>query len=246
MSLNPYQKLQKSSQPSRKTIGILGGMGAEATVDLYMSIWSYYQNNFGAKYDNDFPPVIIHSVPIPDVVESIQNEQITLDMLVDAAKKIENSGADFIVIACNSVQFLLNEIRQVVSIPVIGIAEVNADYLKDLSTAKVGLLSTQTTIQKKVYENDLISVGVEIITPDEDEQTIVTECIMAQLAGKAGVAQTLSLTKVVESLKSKGAEAVLLACTDLPLMFSQKDTEVRVIDCTKVYADFAAKLSSNN
>ena len=126
----------------RKTIGILGGMGAGATVDLYMEIWKYYQTNFGAKYDNDFPPIIIYSVPIPDVVESVENEKLTLEMLQATAQTLEKGGVDFIVIACNTVQFLLDKIRQVVSIPVIGIAEVNAEYLQGKGISKAGILAT--------------------------------------------------------------------------------------------------------
>src|SRR3989344_7697176 len=124
----------------KKTIGILGGMGAEATVDLYMGIWKYYQDNFGAKYDSDFPPVIIYSVPIPDVVENLENEAKTLQMLQDTAQTLEKAGCDFILIACNSVQFLLSEIRKSVKTPVIGIAQVNAKILKDKGIYKVGIL----------------------------------------------------------------------------------------------------------
>lgn len=109
---------------NKKKIGILGGMGPEALSDMYMAICKYYQVNFGAKYDKDFPPMIMYSVPIPDVVESIENEQETLVTLIEAAKTLQEDNCDFIVIACNSVQFLLDEIRNKITVPVIGIAEM--------------------------------------------------------------------------------------------------------------------------
>lgn len=226
-----------------KTIGILGGMGAEATVDLYMGIWKHYQTNFGAKYDNDFPPVIIYSVPIPDVVESLENEKLTLEMLQATAQTLEKGGVDFIVIACNTVQFLLDKIRQAVKIPVVGIAEVNAQYLQGKGIKKTGILATKATIEKKVYDGALDKIGIELIRPSEEDQAIVTEVIMTQLAGKTTETETKKLANVAEQLKSQGAEVVLLACTDLPLVFSQKDTDVPLINCTEIYANKAAELS---
>jgi len=227
-----------------KTIGILGGMGAEATVDLYMGIWKYYQQNLGAKYDDDFPPVIIYSVPIPDVVESLANEQETLRMLQSTAKTLENGGCDFIVIACNTVQFLLDQIREAVNIPVIGIATVNAKFLADKGIKQLGILATEVTVSKKVYDSAFAEIGINLIKPDASEQQVVTEVIMNQLAGKTTIEDTQKLKMVAESLQTKGAESILLACTDLPLVIKQKDTEVPLINCTEIYANETAKLSS--
>ncbi len=228
-----------------KTIGILGGMGAEATVDLYMGIWKYFQTNFDAKYDDDFPAVIIYSVPIPDVVENVESEQTTKDMLQKTAKILEDGGCAFIVIACNTVQFLLEDIRSVVKIPVIGIAETNAKYLSDKGTSRVGILSTKATIDKKVYDAAMEKIGIELIRPNEEDQNIVTEVIMNQLAGKATSQDTEKLVGVAKNLQTLGAEAVLLACTDLPLVISQKDTDVPLVNCTETYANETARLSSN-
>lgn len=228
-----------------KTIGILGGMGAEATVDLYMGIWKYFQTNFDAKFDDDFPAVIIYSVPIPDVVENLENEQVTLEMLQKTAKILEDSGCAFIVIACNTVQFLLNKIRTVVKIPIIGIAETNAKYLSEKDIKKVGILSTKATQEKMVYDADMSKIGIELIKPTQDDQEIVTEVIMTQLAGKTTQTDTEKLASVAQKLKNQGAEAVLLACTDLPLVISQKDTDVPLINCTEIYANETARLSSD-
>jgi len=227
----------------RKTIGILGGMGAEATVDLYMGIWKYYQDNFGAKYDKDFPPVIIYSVPIPDVVESLENEKATLEMLTHTAQTLEKGGCDFIVIACNTVQFLLEDIKKSVSIPVIGIAKVNAEYLQNKGYKKAGILATKVTIDKKVYDKDMNDIGIELIKSSNQDQQIVTEVIMTQLAGRTTKAETEKLVQVINNLKNQGAEAILLACTDLPLVIKQSDTIIPIINCTEIYANETAQLS---
>jgi len=228
----------------RKKIGILGGMGPEALSDMYLAICKYYQVNFGAKYDKDFPSMIMYSVPIPDVVESIENEKQILEELVDASKTLQEDSCDFIVIACNSVQFLLEDIRNRLAIPVIGIAETVAKTLAEKQYKKVGILATQTTVNKNIYGTELSKIGIQQVAPDTENQGIVTEVIMTQLAGKASNNETEQLKKVIQTLKEKGAEAILVACTDLPLVIKQEDTDLPLVNCTEIYANETARLSS--
>lgn len=228
-----------------KKIGILGGMGAEATVDLYMAIWRYYQKKHNAKFDDDFPAVIIYSVPIPDVVESLVNEEKTLKMLVESAQTLENDGCDFLIIACNTVQFLLKRIQNEVKIPIIGIAEVNARYIQKLGLNKVGILATQTTIAKKIYDEELNRIGIDAVVPSREDQLIVTNVIMNQLAGKTSEDDKQNLVEVIGHLNELGVEAVLLACTDLPVVMKGVKTIIPTIDCTEVYANKAAELAEN-
>ncbi|MBD3155427.1 MAG: amino acid racemase [Candidatus Aenigmarchaeota archaeon] len=228
-----------------KNIGIIGGMGPEATSDQYMKIVRYYQKNFGAKYDKDFPAMIIYSVPIPDVVENMENEKKTLRMLSDAAKLLEKGGSDFIVIACNTVQFLLKRLRKNVEIPIIGIAEVSSKYVKTNGYEKVGILGTNATVfDKEVYDNDFQKVGVKLIKPRKENQNKVTRIIMNQLADRTTEKERRDLREVIQSLNSRGSEAILIACTDLPPIISQENFEIPIIDCTQIYADEAARLST--
>ncbi len=228
-----------------KKIGIIGGMGPEGTADLYMKIVRYYQDNFGAKYDKDFPPMMIYSVPIPDLVENLENEKITLDMLSEAVKTLENVGCDFLVIACNTVQFLLDDLRESVKIPILGIAEISARFVSNKSYKKVGILGTEATIsQKKVYEKDFQEIGVELIKPMKDDQEELTRIIMNQLAGETTKKEKDNLKTIIENLETRGTEAVLIACTDLPPIINQEDFDIPIIDCTQVYADEAARLST--
>lgn len=230
---------------NKKKIGILGGMGPEALSDMYMLICKYYQIEFGAKYDKDFPPMIMYSIPIPDVVESLENEQETLEILIQASKTLQDDGCDFIVIACNSVQFLLDDIRKEINIPIIGIAQTVARDIKPKGYKSVGILATQTTVKKRFYSIELNKVGISVITPDDKEQALVTETIMKQLAGKASDNETKILVGVINSLVEKGAEAILIACTDLPLVVTQKDTQIPIINCTEIYANETARISAS-
>jgi aspartate racemase len=228
-----------------KKIGIIGGMGPEAMTDLYMKIVNYFQENFGAKYDRDFPEFFLHSVPVPDVVESLENESETLRMLSDSAKKLQKNGCDFIVIACNSVQFLLEQIRKSVSISVVGIAQANAEYIHQKGLKKIGILATKTTIGRNVYDEDFEKFGISLVRPNDKDQKIVTEVIMTQLARKITPKDKSALISVIGNLKKEGAEAILLACTDLPLVIQKTDIGIPLIDCNEIYAKKSGKLASN-
>lgn len=221
-------------------------MGPEGTADLYMKIIKYYQNNFCAKYDKDFPEIFIDSVPIPDVVESLDNEKITFNMLATAAIKLQNAGCNFIVIACNTVQFLLKSIQCEIKIPILGIAFVTAQYLMNKNVSKVGILATSTTIIKEVYDQELKQKGITLIKPNNEEQSMLTNVIMNQLAGKTSQLDKEKLTKIVINMKERGAEAVLIACTDLPMVTNQIDADIKLIDCTQIYADEAARFANSS
>ncbi len=230
----------------KKTIGIIGGMGPEGTADLYMKIVKYYQWNLGARYDRNFPAFFIASVPIPDVVNGLETERITLNMLGKAAIKLQNAGSDFILIACNTVQFLLKPLRTKVKIPIIGIASVTARYLIRAKIKKVGILATSVTINKKIYDQTLKEKGIRLIKPSATEQSSLTDAIMNQLAGQATQNDKKNILKIISRMKKRRAEAILVACTDLPMVVNQIDASIRLIDCTQVYADQAARLASDS
>ncbi len=229
-----------------KKIGILGGMGPEATADLYMKIIRWFQITRKATYDADFPAVVIYSVPIPNIVEKIESEKTTLNMLIEAALILEKGCCDFIVIACNSVQYLLPALQRNTKIPIIGIAETNARYLQQMGYKNVAILSTITTVQNKIYDDAMTDRGIKIVKPNKEDQEIITQVILAQLNG--GVRRYLKkkFLKLIDGLKDSNVEAILLACTELPLVVQQSDVDFPLVDCTRVYADEAARVSLLN
>ena len=170
-----------------KTIGIVGGQGPSSTADFYMRIVKYYQENFGATYVRDFPPMIIFSVPTPDLVESIENEEKTFTMTVDAIKKMEHDGCDFIVIACNSLQYLLERLQAEIKIPIIGMAPLIAEYVKGKGYKTIGILSTDTTIKKKVYDFFLQENKIKLVVPNDVDQRDIVGVILNEFSGKTSV-----------------------------------------------------------
>ena len=206
-----------------KSIGILGGMGPQATAELYMRIIRIFQDMYGAKYDDDFPEIFIYNLPLPDVVDNLQKEDLVKEMLVEGVKKLEKIGADFIAIPCNTVTKYLKEMEGSVSIPIINIVEETRK--KIASFEKAGLLATKLTIRSNLYPR--------MIVPAEKVQNRITGIIMNILAGKLLDEDKKYLEREIGNLLEKGAERVVLGCTELPLLVKTKDT----IDTIQVLAE---------
>lgn len=227
-----------------KTIGIIGGQGPTSTADFYMRIIKYYQDNFGTRHVGDFPPMIIFSVPTPDLVEVIEDEEKTFTLIADAIKKLEQDGCDFIVIVCNALQYLLERFQTLVKIPIIGIVPIVTDHIKGKGYKTVGILAADTTTRKKVYDHFWEEKGIKLIKPNQTDQYIVEGVILDEYSGKTNPENTEKIKKVAKKLHKNGAETVMLACTELPLILKQKDIDIPLIDCTEIYAQKTAQYSS--
>lgn len=227
-----------------KTIGIIGGQGPVSTADLYMRIVKYYQDNFGAKYVRDFPPMIIFSVPTPDLIEGIEDEETTFSMIADATKKLEQNGCDFIIIACNSLQFLIERLQTLVKIPIISIASIVEGYIRNKDYKTIGILATDTTIKKDIYGKLLKSAGIKLLIPNEADQKNVEKIILNEIGGKASINDAIKLKNIISNFEKHGAESVLLACTELPLVIKQSEVGIPLIDCNALYAQGVAKLAT--
>ena len=216
-------------------VGILGGMGPEATADLYLRIVRILQAR-GAKYDFEFPQIIINSLPIPDLVESQKYQKEISKLLIDGVKQLENSGVTFIAVACNSVYSYFDEMQRAVSIPIINIMDETVKFARKQKYTKIGLLATKTTIKNRLFEESFNKCNINIINPTRNQQKTITKIILNILKGKKSVKDTLTLKSIIISLQNKGAEAVILGCTELPLILSTIDCDTNLIDTTEIIA----------
>ncbi len=228
---------------THKTIGIIGGQGPVSTADHYMRIIKYYQDHFGAKFIRDYPPMIIYSVPTPDLVESIADENLTFSLIAEATKKLEQDGCAFIIITCNSLQYFIDRLQPLVKIPIIRIAKVSTDYVIEKGYKKVGILASYTTIKKETYSKYLREAHIDVISPNDADQKIVEQIILNIIGGEQTNEDKTNLLRFIEKMKAKGAESILLACTELPLLVKQTDATVPLIDFNELYAQEAAKQS---
>ena len=233
---------QRSVKPAR-ILGVLGGMGPEATVDFYREIIRLTP----ASRDQDHIPTLIYSLPqIPDRTASIQSgDRSIIDFLVEGVTRLENAGASFIAIPCNTVHRFFDEMQNAVSIPILHMMEETASYVKTKipSMKTIGLLATSGTIATRLYEDALEAAEFQVIVPGESVQkNHVMEAIYMIKAGENKASCENLLTEAGNHVIEKGAEAIVLGCTEIPLGFNAERVSVPVINATEVLALAALRM----
>lgn len=216
-------------------IGMLGGMGPESTSYTYMRMIRYCQERYRACLDADFPPVIIYSMPVPDVVEEGSDDQDVLSRLGEGISRLEKAGASFSFIACNTMQGFIPDLRK--RFDMLSLVEETVKEARGSSLERLGILATEVTVRKGLYQQALMGSGIDALLPDRNMQSEVTKAIRLILSG-SGIGEARSaLIRAADSFERQGADGIVLACTDLPIAFSVKDTSLAVLDT----ADIGAK-----
>ena len=227
-----------------KTIGILGGMGPSASADLYLRIIKYSQQKYNAVQDSDYPPVIIMSLAMSGFDETgIVDEDLVKDQLVDGVKKLEGAGADFIMIACNTVHIFYEQMQSAVKIPILNVVEEAKKKVLESGFVKVGLFSSQSTNKLCLYQNSFEKSGIKVIPADENQQKLLNNVIENVMGGKHGAEDTKILKEIAFNHLKQGAEAIVLGCTEIPLAINQLQTDIKLFDTTQIIAEAAVDFS---
>ena len=233
----------KGSSILHKTIGILGGMGPAATSDLMMKIIDMT----AADTDQDHIPMLIDSnTRISDRTAAIEGKgESPVPEMLASARKLEMAGADFIIIPCNTAHFFLPEIEGEINIPFLSMPLETARLLKQSGVKSAAVLATRGTYLSGLYDKILDSMGIQTLNPDAEQQKTIMSLIYDYI--KKGVTEPAKLPldeiiEITEDLKSRGAEALLLACTELPLAFEIMDLfDESCVDPTAVLAAAAIR-----
>ncbi len=220
-----------------ETIGILGGMGPEATVDFFHKII----RNTGATKDQDHLRVLIDNNPkIPDRTPAMLGTgESFLPMMVETAKNLESAGADFIAIPCVSAHYFIGELRERISIPVISIIDEVAREIagRHPNMRRVGLIATTGTVRARLFQDRLHQVGVEVLVPSpQDQEELVMSAIYGVKAGFLSLENKGKLMKASKALIEKGAQGIIGGCTEVPLVVQQGDLGVHFFDSLDILA----------
>ncbi len=230
----------------KKTIGIIGGMGPEATVYFY---WLIIKNT-KAKKDQDHIHVLIDSYPqIPPRTDAILGAGPSpLPYLVKAARRLETAGADFLVMPCITAHYYYDRLIKKVKIPVISLVEETrreADRLFP-GRAKVGLIASRGTVQSGLFHQVLQKTGKQVITPTAAEQDKVMEAIFGPDGIKAGTTQGKPREIIVATAKKlirRGASAIIAGCTEVPLVLKPEDISVALLEPMTIAARACIKFA---
>jgi len=226
-----------------KTIGIIGGMSWESTVTYYQIMNETVKQELGGLHS---AKILLYSVDFSEI-EHCQAEgdwEKSGDILSAAAESLEKAGADFLVIATNTMHKVAPQIQKRVNIPIVHIAEVTAEELKQHQITTVALLGTKYTMTQEFYKEKLENAGIQVLIPEAREVEVVNSIIYDELClGTILETSKERYLQIIEGLKNRGAQGVILGCTEIGLLIKQEDTDLPVFDTTRIHAVKAAKQS---
>lgn len=203
----------------KKPIAIIGGMGPEASAYLYNLLIKQSIDEFKAVNNDDFPEILLYSIPVPDFISNNKNKEKALAMLKERTRELNKVNPLCVAIACNTAHSLLNDLRMESDAPFVSMIEEVVSLIKNDKRTKVGLLGTPSTIRSGLYQNELRKNNIITIVPTSKQINILDKIIRNVIAGKTKKEDIVMLKKISEALLKNGAQSILLGCTELPLIF---------------------------
>ena len=228
-----------------KTIGLLGGMSWESTLEYYRTINEGIKKTLGGLHS---AKIVMYSVDFAPI-EKLQHTgdwEGTAKILSEAAQSIQAAGADFLLICTNTMHKVAPQIEAAIQIPLLHIADATAEILVNGGINSVGLLGTAFTMEQEFYKGRLINnYGLQVLVPNEDDRQIVHRIIYQELClGKIEPNSKAEYLRIIDTLAAQGAEAVILGCTEIGMLVNQTDTDVRLLDTTAIHAEKAVEYAT--
>ncbi|MFA5341999.1 MAG: amino acid racemase [Clostridia bacterium] len=226
-----------------KTIGLIGGMSYESTVTYYNVINNTINNTLGKHHS---AKILMYSVDFEEIYSFMQKKDWdnAANILIDAAKKLESGGADFILICTNTLHIIYDKVQQSVSVPLLHIADALIGKLKTDNITHVLLLGTKTTMLQPFYTKKLSLAGIKVVLPSEDEMNELDNIIFNELCvGNINTVSKKKLMHIISIAKENKVQACIFGCTELGLLLSEKETVLPVYDTAIIHSLTAADMA---
>ncbi len=231
-----------------KTVGVIGGMGWQASATYYRVINRRVHQALGGWHS---ARVLLDSLNFHPIASASSKTDYTLvrETLVASALRLQNAGADCVLLACNTVHRFAEDVSAAIEVPLLHIADASGAALSQNQHSVVGLLGTRATLQSRLYQQRLRSqYGVTVTLPDVEDQQLVASLIATELTQGTPTVVAPKLDPVIERLAQKGCTAVLLACTDFCAAYGNTDARIidrhlPLYDTAVLHAEAAARFS---
>lgn len=223
-----------------KTIGLIGGMSWESTITYYEILNKTVIEALGGFHSSK---IMMYNVDFAELEANMSsgNWDGNAKILTDAAKNLEKAGADFIVIATNTMHKLVPQIEKEINVPILHIADATANAIKRDGRKKIALLGTKFTMTQDFIKERLIAAGLEVIIPGDKDIELVNDVIFNELClGKVIDSSREEYKRIIKELGEQGAEGVILGCTEIGMLISDNDSSLPVYDTTLIHAREAA------
>jgi len=220
-----------------KTIGLIGGMSWESSIEYYRIINETAKAKLGGLHSAKSLMVTVDFAEIEELQHADRWDEAA-QILVQCAQDLERGGADFIVLCTNTMHKLANQITASVNIPFLHIADATAEKIVAAGMKKIGLLGTRFTMEHDFYKGRLIrDFGLEVLTPNESDRQTVHRVIYEELVqGKIVNASRAEYKRIMQALIAEGAEGIILGCTEIELLVKQEDSSVPLFPTTSIHA----------
>lgn len=223
-----------------KTIGMLGGMSWESTSSYYRALNEGIKARLGGLHSAKIAMVSVDFHEI-EVLQRSGDWDATAVILADAARQVQAAGADFLLICTNTMHKVANEVAAAVEIPLLHLADATGQRLQDNGINTVGLLGTRFTMEQDFYKQRLVeNFGLNVLVPNPEGIELVHNVIYDELClGEIVDDSRNSYLQIIDSLQERGAEAVILGCTEIALLLTQQHTSMPLYDTTAIHCEAA-------
>jgi len=219
-----------------KTIGLIGGMSWESSLEYYRILNETVKERLGGLHS---AKCIMYSVEFAEI-EMLQHAgrwDEAAQKMVEAGQSLERAGADFLVLCTNTMHKLAGALEAAVSIPLLHIADATATDIRAAGLTRIGLLGTRYTMEQDFYVGRLQAQALEVLVPEPDEREIVHRVIYEELCqGRIDTDSRAQFRAIIASLIRRGAQAVILGCTEIGLLVDSTDSRVPLFDTTRIHA----------
>ena len=231
-----------------KVIGIIGGVSWASSLDYYKLMNEMVRDRFGSLYSAN---ILMYSIPFKEFSDQERLAEAgdwkpIIYMMTESALRLERGGADFIVIASNTMNSTIDELEKHVKIPILHIADATGEKIKEQKLKKVALLGTKFTMEHKFYKERLHNkFGLQVVVPNLEERDYINKVIFDELCNNYIVEESkVQYLKIINRLiKDEGVEGVILGCTEIPMLVKQEDVSVPVFNTTVIHSEAAVKYS---
>jgi aspartate racemase len=227
-----------------KTIGMIGGMSWESSLEYYRIINETVKERLG---DLHSAKSLMYSVDFAEI-ELLQREgrwQEATRTMIEAAQAVEAGGADFLIICTNTMHKMADKVQESIAIPLLHIADATAEVVKAGGLQRIGLLGTRFTMEQDFYRGRLVEkYALDVLVPPEADRKIVHRVIYDELVlGKIEPASKAEYLRIIADLAQAGAEGIILGCTEIGLLVKQQDCSLRLFDTTRIHAMAAVEFA---
>jgi aspartate racemase len=225
-----------------KTLGLIGGIGPESTVEYYRLLIDAYRE----QRDGNYPPIIINSINLKMLIALMNAGELEkfTDEIAGEVEKLARAGADFGAFASNTPHIVFDEVQRRSRIPLLSIVEAACEEVRRLGFKTVGLFGTRFTTQAKFYPETFSRAGITLVTPNEEEQNYIHEKYMGELLNNIFLPETRErMLSIADDLKSRHSiQAIILGGTELPLLLrGTEHNGMRMLDTTRIHVERLVK-----